>query len=82
MKCLAGKNSELPLHVRLRRNLIFFSLMNHFLHWTIKHADDALTVITDIQRDLNIPIIMVTHNCTEAEKVATRIYKIEKGRFI
>ena len=47
-----------------------------------KARHDALTVITDIQRDLNIPIIMVTHNWTEAEKVATRIYKIEKGRFI
>lgn len=47
-----------------------------------KARHDALTVITDIQYDLNIPIIMVTHNWTEAEKVATRIYKIEKGRFI
>lgn len=47
-----------------------------------KARHDALTVITDIQRNLNIPIIMVTHNWAEAEKVATRIYKIEKGRFI
>ncbi|MER2089779.1 MAG: ATP-binding cassette domain-containing protein [Sporosarcina sp.] len=47
-----------------------------------KARHDALTVITDIQRDLVIPIIMVTHNWTEAEKVATSIYKIEKGRLI
>ena len=43
---------------------------------------DALKVITDIQGDLNIPIIMVTHNLMEAEKVATHIYRFEKGRLI
>ncbi len=47
-----------------------------------KARHDALKVITDIQGDLNIPIIMVTHNWTEAEKVATHIYRFEKGRLI
>ena len=47
-----------------------------------KARNDALNVITDIQYNLNIPILMVTHNWAEAEKVATRIYKIDKGRLI
>lgn len=47
-----------------------------------KARHDALKVITDIQGNLNIPIIMVTHNWMEAEKVATHIYRFEKGRLI
>jgi molybdate transport system ATP-binding protein len=47
-----------------------------------KARHEALTVITDIQRNLNIPIIMVTHNWTEAVKVATNIYNIQNGHLV
>lgn len=47
-----------------------------------KARGKALDVITDIQHSLNIPILMVTHNLSEVEKIATYIYRIEQGRLI
>jgi molybdate transport system ATP-binding protein len=47
-----------------------------------KTRSEALDTITEIQRNLDIPIVMVTHNRSEAERVATQIYFIEKGRLL
>lgn len=38
--------------------------------------------LLDLHKKWNIPILMVTHNLEEAEKLGDRILFIEKGRFI